>query len=275
MTSRMLKLETQVSHGAQVDDKQTIIQKYFIELTEQYPCLTLTRNNNNYDTWMVQGMLEFSATYEGISIRDNFQIELTITKDYPDIPPIAKETGGRIPKEFHQNPDGSLCLGAPLEVRMKFTKNPSLLGFVKEQVIPFLFSFCYFQQHGRMPFGELSHGEKGILEYYAQLFNVTSEIATVELLKILAENNYKGHHNCPCGSGKRVRNCHGGLLREINSYQNKDEFLYDYAHCLKHFNETGQKLPSSLINKKLMKRIIKHGQKLDKNEKRGGGIICA
>jgi hypothetical protein len=254
-----------------VDNRQAVIQKHFAELVEQYSWLALT--GTNHDTWVVQGMLEFSATYEGAGMNDLFHIELTITKDYPNIPPIAKEIGGRIPKEFHKFPDGSLCLGAPLEVRTKFTKNPSLLGFVNEQVIPFLFSFCYFQQHGRMPFGELSHGGKGILEYYAQLFNVTSEITTVELLKILAENNYKGHHDCPCGSGKRIRNCHGRLLLNINSYQSQTEFLYDYIQCLTYLQKAGKELPRSLFSKKLMNSIKKYSQELNKNEKRGAGII--
>lgn len=254
-----------------MDNRLAVIQKHFTELAEQYPELVLT--GGNYDTWVAQGMLEFSATYEGVSIEDKFQIEFTLLKDYPDVPPIAKETGGRIPKEFHKNPDGSLCLGAPLEVRMKFTKNPSLLGFVNEQVIPFLYSYCYFEQHGEMPFGELSHGGEGILEYYTQLFNVSSDIIAIELLKILAENNYKGHHECPCRSGKRIRDCHGGLLRKIYSYQHKDEFLYDYGNCLIHLKKAGQELPKSLFSKKLMNRLKKYSQGLDKNEKRGVSAI--
>jgi len=254
-----------------VDNRQDVIHKHFTELAEQYPRLVLIEDD--CDTWLVRGVLEFSAIYEGVSIRDNFQIELIILKDYPDIPPIAKETDGRIPKEFHTNPDGSLCLGVPIEVRRKFAKNPSLLGFINEQVIPFLYSYCHFEQHGEMPFGELSHGGKGILEYYRQLFNASSDVIATELLKILAENNGKGHHECPCRSGKRIRDCHGGLLRKIYSYQHKDEFLYDYGNCLIHLKKAGQELPKSLFSRKLMNRLKKYSQGLDKKEKRGVSAI--
>ena len=247
--------------------RQAVIQNHFTELTKQYSGLTLA--DGDYGTWIVQGALSFSATYEGLTIKDKFQIELYIPEDYPDTHPVAKETDGRIPKEFHTNPDGSLCLGAPLEVRMKFAKKPTLLGFVSEQVIPFLFSFCYWQRHGKMPFGELSHGGEGILEYYAQLFNVTSDIIALELLKVLAEDNYRGHHDCPCGSGRRVRHCHGELLRKIGTYQSQDEFLYDYVQCLTHLQESGQKLPKTLLSKKLMNRLKRFIQTFDKNEKRG------
>jgi hypothetical protein len=249
-----------------VDNREAVIQKHFTELAALYPGLVLIESN--YDTWVVQGMLEFSAIYDGVSIRDNFQMEFTLLKDYPDIPPIAKEIGGRIPKEFHKNPDGSLCLGAPLEVRMKFAQNPSLLGFVNELVIHFLYAYCYFEQHGEMPFGELSHGGKGILEYYAQLFNVASEIATVELLKILAENNYKGHHDCPCRSGKRIRDCHGGLLLNINSYQSQLEFLYDYIQCLTYLQKTGKELPESLFSQKVRNLIKNYSHELNNKEEK-------
>ena len=251
-----------------MDNRQVVIHKHFAKLAEQYPMLALTAGDD--DTWIVQGLLEFSATYEDVGIRDAFHIELIIPKDYPDIPPSVTEIGGRIPKEFHKHANGSLCLGAPLEVRMKFAQNPSLLGFVNEQVIPFLFSFCYSQQHGKMPFGERSHGGKGILEYYIELFNATSEIVTIAFLKILAENNYKGHFDCPCGSRKRIRDCHGGTLRDISSYQQPDEFLYDYGHGLIHLQRSGQKIPKSLVSEELMNRIKKHSHELEKKMRSAG-----
>lgn len=236
-----------------MDNRQAVIQEHFTELAKQYTGLSLTGGER--DTLFIRGVLEFLASYEAVSIRDKFQIEILIPEDYPDRPPLVKETGGRIPKDFHTYPDGTLCLGAPIEIRMKFAKTRSLLGFVSEQIIPFLFSFCYFQQYGRMPYGELPHGAKGLLEYYTQFFNVSSDVTTIGLLKILAENNYKGHHDCPCCSRKRIRDCHGGLLRKITSYQHQDEFLYNYVYCLSYLKKSGQKLPPYLLSEKLMKRV--------------------
>ena len=124
-----------------------------------------------------------------------------------------------------------------------------------------------------MPFGELSHGGKGVLEYYTQLFNASSDVIAIELLKILAENNYRGHYDCPCGNGKRIRNCHGGLLRNINSYQTQMEFLYDYIQCLTYLQKVGKELPKSLFSETLMNYINKHSQGLNKNEKSGVNAI--
>lgn len=224
-------------------------------MSAQYPGLALTKDGEG--KWIIQGVLEFSASYEAVDIRDKVQIEIIIPDDYPDIPPSVKETGGRIPKDFHTFPDGTLCLGTRIEVHMKFAETKSLLGFINGQVIPFLFSFCYWQQYGKMPFGELSHGGRGILEYYTQFFNVASAIVVIELLKILAENNYKGHHDCPCASGKRLRDCHGALLLKIGSYQDQDKFFGDYIQCLICIQESGQKIPSSILSKYLLNRIRK------------------
>lgn len=264
----MSKYGIPVNRGGSLDNSRlAVIESHFIDLSAQYPGLTLTKNDDG--TCIVYGELKFNATYEGKTISDKFQIELAIPKEYPNNLPIVKETSGRIPKEFHTYKDGgSLCLGAPLDVRMKFKKKPSLLGFVEELVIHYLYSFCYWEQHGKMPFGEFSHGGKGIIEFYIELFNVTSDIITLELLKILAENNYRGHHYCPCNSGNTVRHCHGELLRKIRGYQSHDEFLYDYVHCLTYIQKSGQKLPNSLLSKKLMNRIKKYSHVLDKNEKR-------
>ena len=106
-----------------------------------------------------------------------------------------------------------------------------------------------------MPFDERTHGGKGILEYYIELFNETSEIVTVAFLKILAENNYKGILIVSVVAENGYRDCHGGVLRKISSYQHQAEFLYDYINCLLHLKKTGQKIPESLISEKLMKLV--------------------
>lgn len=252
-----------------MNDRQEVIQKNFEELTAQYQGLALTKLED--DTWLISGVLEFSATYKDIKIKDRFQIEITISKNFPDMPPIVKETGGRIPKDFHTNPDGTLCLGAPIDVRIKFADNQSLLGFVNDQVIPFLYAYSYFVQYGVMPFDELSHGSKGILEYYKNYFNTSSDVIVMELLKILAESSYKGHRECPCKSGRSIRECHGSLIRKINLAQYKGEFLLDYVHCFIYLKNSGHEMPKSLYSKKIMNRIKEHTKALNKNEKRGVG----
>jgi len=233
----------------------TILQEHYNELVQAYEGLNLYINKDGPS--YVRGKLKFSVQDGQITIDDAFEMELLIPENYPSDPPVVFETGGRIPEGFHKYSDKSLCLGTPLEIRMKFKENPTLLAFTREQIIPFLYSFCYYEKYGRMPYGEHAHGGQGILESYKHIFHTNSDISTLGLLKILAENNYRGHHDCPCGSGKKLRNCHGDQILEIIKYQNQVQFIEDYIRSVVFFKESGYDLPEALYSEKIMKHFSK------------------
>jgi len=203
-----------------------LVEAHFAELITQYDQLTLAWSDGNQ---LVQGLLEFKASYNNITIQDSFQVKILIPSDYPDNPPVAKEIAGRIPSVFHSNHDG-LCLAAPIEIRRKFSENSTLLKFVNALLIPYLFAFCYWEEHGVMPFGELSHGSKGIMEYYLEFFKVHSETAVLNLLRALVSGNYKEHQKCPCGSGIIIRFCHAEYFRKLKKIR-QFNLLNDYQRC--------------------------------------------
>jgi len=248
-----------------------LIRKQFDDLTRIHSGLELSEDFPN--RWAIRGNLSFDVTYAGKNINDTFSILISIPKDYPQSPPAIQETGGRIPRaiDYHILPDaGNFCLSTPLRVRLKFQKNPTLLYFVNGLVIPFLFSFSYKKLYGNMPYGEFSHGRLGIFESYQELFGITEPHAVLGLLKILAEDCYRGHLPCPCGNGERIRHCHGRLIREICIYQSQDEFLLDYLQCITYLNKSGVNLDKSvLLSKKVMKHWKRLTQGFDKNKKRG------
>lgn len=205
---------------------QLLINRHFKELNEKFPELNLIAEDNG--SWTVKGPLIFSGKYEECEIEGEFSIEITIPDDYPEIPPTVRETANKIPCDFHTYYDGTLCLGAPLAVRKKFSENPTLIGFVEKCLIPYLFSFDHKRKYGEMPFGELSHRGQGILEYYQDLFDMKAVKEILGLIKILADDNYSDHNTCPCGSGKRLRSCHGPILLEIKNYQPSPNYLSEY-----------------------------------------------
>lgn len=237
-------------------DVKTEIRKQFNELSDVYSDLVLSEDAPG--KWVVRGNLHFSATFEAITIEDTFIILILLPRDYPSSPPIVQETGGRIPRDFHTHVDGSLCLGAPFAVRMEFLKNPRLLPFINNQVVPFLFSFRYWQDEGKMPFGELSHGIKGVLEYYRDLFQVKEDVSVLRLLKILADNSYRGHLPCPCGSAFNLRRCHGAQLKDLMIVQSADRFFQDMVAILFNLPEEEVKVfGKSILPKDLLKRYRK------------------
>lgn len=208
----------------------SLVWEHFYELSEVFPDLILIPEDNKY---FVRGNIHFCAQYSTHeSIEDVFHIEIEIPNSYPSIPPVARDLGERIPQSFHSFEDGSFCLGAPLAVKMTFLNNPTLLGFVNSLLIPYLYSYSFqLAHHGKMPYGELSHGGSGLMNYYMSLFETSRPSAIINFLVILAFQKYRGHSECPCGSGNKLRRCHGPFLLELQKQQTPDKFYFDLIYC--------------------------------------------
>lgn len=227
-------------------------EEFLEEIKEDYPGLRLHSRDDSVAVY--KGTLAFRANYQDHGLVDEaFDVEITFPLQIGDISPSAKEIGGRIPKtpEFHINGDGTMCLAAPLEVRRKYLRSPTLRAFINQQVIHFLYGYCIKAQKGYWPFGELPHGGEGIAEYYKKHFNVQSDLTVIELLKILVEDNYRGHVPCPCGSDSRLRQCHGPQILEIKEFQSREKFFSDFVECLRLYLDSGQKLPRRINTKRL------------------------
>ena len=246
-----------------MNDQNTLIEAHFAELIKKYDHLTLDRPHG---TLAVQGLLEFEASHEEIQVQDSFHIKLVIPRDYNKTPPKAYETGGRIPKDFHTYSDGSLCLAPPIEIRRKFSESPTLLEFVESLLIPYLFSFSYWKDHGHMPYGDLPHGSEGIMQYYFETFKVSSEFIVLKFLKILAIENYRGHHECPCGGGLKIRQCHGESLLRYKGLQSRREFIGNYVCCIDYVLKNTKKTYLEIVPDEKSRKIIK--QWLNDNEQR-------
>lgn len=183
---------------------------------------------------VVSGLLDFTAEPEGFApITECFAIAMSIPGTYPEELPKLKETGGRVEQGYsHVFLDGSLCLGVPVEIRRAFSLQPSLLGFVNRLVIPFFYGFCHWKQFGDHPFGEHAHNGKGILEYYKEALNLAKEESAIAFLLHLFQHGYRGHHECPCGSGKKLRKCHGPILLELKQHHTSHTLTYEMIHTL-------------------------------------------
>jgi len=218
--------------GKQVlsNNKESLIKQQFEKLIQKFPNLRLCEDSPGQ--WVIRGKLSFSASFQNVPIEGTFSVMIVLPKDYPQSPPVVQETGGRIPADFHQNPDRTLCLGIPIEVRQRFKKEPTLLAFVERLLVPYLYSYSYYEKYGKLPFGEFAHGGKGIREYYQELFKTDDIFIVLELLKIMANGSYRGHHLCPCNSGKILRKCHGSIILKLIKEYPKGMFFKDFLYIL-------------------------------------------
>lgn len=200
-----------------------LIEKQFVALKKKYPYLYLL-NEDQY--FLIRGTIFI----ESDDVKDNYEIEIRLTPKYPCQIPHTKEIGSKIPTDFHHHQDGHLCLEIPFKIWEIFRQEETLLNYVDNLLIPYLFSYTYFKNIGKLPFGERRHGTNGILDYYKDRFKTSNDLVAVDLLRVLAEDNYRGHSICPCGSAKNLRNCHGNNLLSMKSVGYN--FMKDYLMIL-------------------------------------------
>lgn len=185
------------------------------ELLIRYPGLRLIPSREK--DVVIRGTIAFQATHgDREVIADEYEVELVIHERFPESVPSIRELGGRIPDSFHKLAGGGLCLGSPTRLRIGLVQHPTVLGFVEQFVVPYLYGHSYFIKHGEMPFSELSHGPKGLLEDLASIFDVEDEEAGQEMARLASKTRRVANKApCPCGSGRRLGRCHHRRVNQL------------------------------------------------------------
>jgi len=185
---------------------------------DRYPGLRLVPSRG--DSLRLAGNLAFNATGPGGEvIEDQYDIEVSVSHEFPLRIPGVRETAGRIAADFHKLEGGLLCLGAPTVLRLKLGVSPTLLTFVEQILIPYLYGHSYFLKHGTMPYGELAHGDAGIRAEIAELFGSHSGAQPEEFLRLAGLQKRRANkQSCPCDSGLRLGRCHN---RRVNSFRDR------------------------------------------------------
>lgn len=161
---------------------------------------------------ILRGRFAFSATdRDAGEIEDAFELEIEIPPAFPQDVPRVAEIAGRIPRvvDHHVYPhDGKLCLGSPLRLLQLLAEDPTLTGFARNCLVPYLFAQSQKLAGGDFTFGELSHGLSGILDDYVALFGVKEFRQAVEALRLLGMKKRRANKlPCPCGCLKRLGRC--------------------------------------------------------------------
>jgi len=135
-------------------------------------------------------------------------------------------------EDRHINQDGTFCMAMIHREILLCMRGLTFDEFVNIIMYPFLTN-QYLIEIGEVDtflMGEYEHKEKGILQYYQELFpGFTLE----QLLSILAfigrhEINRRQNVRCPCGSGRLMNYCHYDVFKELKS-MGKERILEDFA----------------------------------------------
>lgn len=169
------------------------------------------RPNRDADVSTVVGTLGFELTPPGMpTIVDAYELRIDIALSKVGSP-LVFETGQRISREpgNHVNPDGSLCLGSPMQLQLRLGRSPDLIKFVEECIVPYLYAASWRQQGGDgFPFQELAHAGEGVMDDYGRLLRVNGYQSVEHSLRLLSSRpRVANKRPCPCGCGRRLGRC--------------------------------------------------------------------
>jgi len=161
----------------------------------------------------------FPIVHDG-RVLDRYQVEIEFLPDYPHSLPKVREVQGRIPHilDRHVFPlSGTACLFVEEDWLLTISEgtDPSFLEFLDGPVRNFFLGQALVEAGEKWPFGERSHGIKGLLEVYGEWFGTVDQVVILRHLEYLSKENIKGHWECPCGSGQTLRKCHIKEVRDL------------------------------------------------------------
>ena len=190
------------------------------ELLKEYPLLHKEAESDKQIK--LSGDIKVHRSIEQYVINRTYSIEIYVPMTVEDLPYVVY-TGNAINNKYpHMYKDGKLCLATDIDMRLAFREDASLAKWMKDFVEPFFVIYEYYERYGYYPSGDRAHGAKGIVQSYMEIFDVTEKQAS-HIMLFMWKNRYRGHQPCPCGSGERIRNCHGKRLLEFYN----DPVLFD------------------------------------------------
>lgn len=183
----------------------------------------------------LRGKFYFKAHVSGCDeVEDSYKLEIIVPDTFPQDLPKVKETGGKIPHDgnFHVNPDGSLCLGSPLRLLEKIYSAQSFTGFAEKCLVPYLYAVSYKLIHGGdFIFGELAHGDRGIVEDYSIILGLRERHQIIRAIQLLGvKKRIANKRPCPCGCGKRLGVC--PFHHKLNEFRKMAPVSWFKAHAL-------------------------------------------
>ena len=143
-------------------------------------------------------------------VRDRYAVEITLARDHPKSLPVVREVAGRIPRERdrHINGNGTCCVLLSDERWKSWPVGAPLVEYLNGPLRNFFICQSLVEAGDPWPIDQLAHGADGIRASYAELLGTDNINMIRGYLACLAAKKVKGHWPCPCGGGKRLRDCH-------------------------------------------------------------------
>jgi len=172
---------------------------------------------------------------EGSEI-DRYKLYIKFPRNYPEKIPVVFIADERIAPvvQRHVFPKSkTACLCLPHEVPLYLSE--VTFSYFWEKLLKFwLVGQAGYDHTGQWPFPERKHDASAIYEGFSELLGI-SDLNAVQRFTVLLlrKNPAKGHELCPCGSGRKLKNCHQEEYNKVRELLSSD-ILKLYRMILKH-----------------------------------------
>lgn len=143
-----------------------------------------------------------------------YRVKIFFLKNYPAEEPIVLETAGAIEcvAERHMHTNGRCCT-CVWEEWLASSSDTSIKAFCDGPLHNFFLGQIAYEKAGHWPFDERSHGSEGIKEAVVAVLGLDVRPAVARrFIHAVAAAELKGYWFCPCGSGRKIRDCHHKTL---------------------------------------------------------------
>lgn len=206
------------------------------KLMVSYPDLVI--QSSSPQMVVLHGPIKIHRCIDNFTLHNTYTLNICIPIESDELPYIIDINHVIEPNYEHYYNSGKLCLETDTAIRLRFIDGFNLVEWMDEFVETYFLSYEYYKLYGEYPFGERQHGILGVIETYQELLHSSTPHETIVFMKYILSTRYRGHDNCPCNSGFRLRNCHGIYFSPFYSNDIKYNILEnDFKNLKEELNE--------------------------------------
>lgn len=224
--------------------------KKFIEETKlilnRYKDIKIKKQGNKKEKIIITGSYNLFRKYNGKTYEETFNLEISVSDDDKELLPKVKCLDG-VPRGFnHVYRDDTCCLGLSYEIFDAWEPRTAKAFFEKILDV-YLINLISFRDDNKCITGERPHRGKGVTEYYSKFFTDISDEKIRNVLKYLHDKSKRNERinkrsPCPCGSGKKLIDCHHIAFNDFYDTL-KGDFKEAFINDFKMYENKGRGRP--------------------------------
>jgi len=206
------------------------------EFLAAHPRIRITEIND--DRVELAGEYDLKAQLVGSQlVEQTYLLRVVCPRDFPKRLPEVFDEGRYIPRcqDYHTYSDGSFCLASEIRIKSLLRDDHSLLAFFEKIIDRFLYAVTHRIEFGVFPYGELAHGEQGLIDDYGEMLGLSGKLSVLRALQALGRRKREANKlPCPCGCGLRLGLCdYRFVLKQFRSIERRRWFRFHLRDSFK------------------------------------------